>query len=409
MRDRIAKIFKASGFETDRAVHIMTSALETDLDVCALYQEVLIIVECKTGTNISFGNLISEWDSKRTEIINEKNTLKVLISIDGVVTQQRLKAIENFKVVIAFRDYSPTPDQIGQARNYGIEILDSDAIEYYERTSNALGSWTKYEIFKEMNIKRREEAEVIPRPALRLRQPGAELYMFTLAPYRLLRIAYVYRRSLKERYAYQRMVNQSRIERIGHFLNREQAFLPNAILLAFDPEISKKVSFTPRAPGDDIGEISIPMNYCSSWVVDGQHRLYGFIKTPYSEPPPERPEPVTKFDVLIVGLKDFEREDQAKTFVDVNDNQKRIDPTLLCDLTTFIGDLRHPLTWPSLLVEKLNSCEPWKNRIRIFEIERNKPITLAGFAKWALSKELLRRKELKDGRIQYVGPLFKYA
>jgi DGQHR domain-containing protein len=407
LRDKIASIFRASGFDTDRTVHIKTPTRETDLDVCALYQEVLIAVECKTGRSIHFDNLISELKSKRDEIIDQKDKLSILGSIDNVVTQKRLSLIKMVKVAVAFREYHPAADQIERARRSDIEVLDSDAIEYYDRTSRALGRWTKYEIFKEMCIRRQEEDEEVKVDSLRLEQPGATLYVFSLPPYRLLRIAYVHRRSSKATYAYQRIVNPNRTEKISRFLSLQRAFLPNAILLAFDEEISDRVCFEP--PDATVGKLTVPMKYCSSWIVDGQHRLYGFEKTDYSVEPSEEPAPRGKFDLLVVGLKGFRTEHQAKTFVDVNDNQKRIDPTLLCDLTTLIKDLRHPLTWPSLLVEELNRRDPWKERIRIFEISRAKPITLAGFAKWALSRELLRRKEHVDGRIEYLGPLFKYA
>jgi len=407
MKDRLARIFKTAGFTTDRTVHIKTSTRQTDLDVCALHQEVLLIIECKTGTNIKFSNLISEWDSKCNEITKEKASLQILGSIDGTLTKERMKDFRVVRVVIAFREYEVSPAQINQAAKYDIEILDPDSIEYYERTSAALGKWTKYEIFREMKIKRQEEKSIVERQAFRVRQPGTEFYVFTMAPHQLLRIAYVFRRSLKQRLAYQRMVNARRVEVIGRFFRDLTPFLPNAILLAFEENVGSKVSF--KETDGDFGTLSIPMEYCSAWVVDGQHRLYGFTRTPYSDAPQEDvDEPRQRFDLLVVGLKGFPSEKQAKTFVEINDNQKRIDPTLLCDLSTVIKDLRHPLTWPSLIAKGLNERDPWKNKIRIFEVERNKPITLVGFAKWALLRELLGRKELKDGKIEFGGPLYRY-
>lgn len=65
-------------------------------------------------------------------------------------------------------------------------------------------------------------------------------------------------------------------------------------------------------------------------------------------------------------------------------------------------------TWPSLLAKELNERDPWKQKARIHEVERDRAITLAGFAKFGLARELLKYRS-KNGKHEYYGPLFKYA
>jgi len=405
--DKIANIFRASGFDVDRRVGIRFEGNETDLDVCALYQETLIVIECKSGANLHFQNLLLEWRAKRDAIANHRITIET--SSDGLLTANRLSTVRKTKLIVALSKYSPSVDQMTLAQNESIMVLDNETIEYYQRTAKSLRTWTKFEMFKEFGIRRDEERGSTVRDALKITQPGTDLFVFTLPPYRLLRMAYVYRRSRKQTYAYQRMIKSERIERISKFLSENSAFLPNGIVVAFDSDVDRRISFEPESTQrDNVGTISIPNDYCSAWIVDGQHRLFGFTNTPYSDQPPATPAPQQDFDLLVVGLRGFSPEKQAKTFVDINDNQKRIDSTLLLDLTTIIRDLDSPFAWPSLLVKQLNELEPWKHKIRIFEVEQNKPISLAGFAKYALLRELLKPR-IVNGKAEYSGPLFSHA
>ncbi len=405
--DKIADIFGVSGFETDRLVHVAFSGRETDLDVCALYQDALIIIECKSGRRLEFHNLIDELRIKRDGFVRALEERKLIVkgSEDRKATMDRLGRASKFKMVLILSNHLPDDSGLQYAAATGIGVLDRDAIEYYQRISQVLKTWTRFEIFREMEIEAYEGEKSIHRPSVRIRQPNGEFYIFSLQPWELLRIAYVFRRSLQETYAYQRMVSQARIERIGEFLGDPLAFLPNSILIAFDKDVKDSVKFESNKDDSDDGFITFPLKYCSAWIIDGQHRLYGFTRTIFANPPPETPAPHSEFQLLVVGIKGFDREQQARTFVDINENQKKINPTLLLDLTTLIKDLRNPLTWPSLLVKALNKQDPWKDRIRILEVERDKPITMAGFAKYALAGELLKRKRMQN-RVDYTGPLF---
>ena len=95
-----------------------------------------------------------------------------------------------------------------------------------------------------------------------------------------------------------------------------------------------------------------------------------------------------------------------KTFVNINYYQKKIDPILFNDLSTVIKDLRHEITWPSLLVSELNKKDPWKDMIKISELDAKKPITISGFAKTILLLKLLGyNKKTKT----YSGNLYKIA
>ena len=207
------------------------------------------------------------------------------------------------------------------------------------------------------------------------------MYLLGMKPSVLLKIAYVSRRASGQPSAYQRILSAERIDKISQFLQSRDALLPNAIIIAFDDEteVQKHLDFRD-------GQLHFPTRYCSAWIIDGQHRVYGFLDTEYES---EEDDSETEFKLPVVAFKSMDLLLQNRTFVSINLNQKKIDRTLLCDLATELPDLNNELTWPSLLVVDLNKLQPLKNKIKISELHQARPITITSFASYGLLEGLL--------------------
>ena len=61
-----------------------------------------------------------------------------------------------------------------------------------------------------------------------------------------------------------------------------------------------------------IGILHIPKRYRSAYIIDGQHRLYGYSDSLYAE----------TNTIPVVAFVDLERSEQIKLFMDINENQK---------------------------------------------------------------------------------------
>lgn len=392
---KIEQILRNAGFETDREVDINikenTTEEKFNLDVCAIYKEVLIIVECKAGSNIKLRNLILEWITKKGKI--EKGSVKVIASAYKKIKTGAFKGIEEVNVLFAINNFEITPENYDYAKSEKMHIWNATAIDYFIHTASALGIWTKYEIMKELEIKPPERKKFIITPAIEIKQPGGKCYLTCISPFDLLKIAYVHRRSLGEKEAYQRIIKKDRIEDISQFLSRNVSRLSNNIILAFESNVELNEEKT---------ELTIPIEYCSAWIVDGQHRLFGFTRTTYCQEE-------KKYDIPIVAFINLPSFEQTRMFIDINNNQKKMDRTLLSDLMTIVKDMREPLTWVSLLVKELNKNGVWKDRIQILELQRGRSINLYSFARYALLQRLLK-PIYKNGKLQgFSGPLFRYA
>jgi DNA sulfur modification protein DndB len=90
------------------------------------------------------------------------------------------------------------------------------------------------------------------------------------------------------------------------------------------------INFDERRPfdrkgGDDksevqFGDLHLPERYKSAWIVDGQHRLYGYsvIDAKFS-----------KQNIAVIAFEGLKREDEANLFVTINHEQKSVPRTLL--------------------------------------------------------------------------------
>jgi len=415
LKNQLKKIMIKCGFKVDREVHLNLTGqkdkngnYEDDLsvDVIANFsykgKNCMMFFECKDVKEIkSIKSKLSAWENNIKKIQN--NTVKVIKSSDNIIKTEDFKQIDNIKLCFVMSgkvEQDKFKNYLNIIKPYSFTIWDSRALKYYDKLSSILGEWVKYEIFKEFNFYF-EVSNIHRERAVEIKQPGyPEMYMLGIHPGLLLKIVYVCRRVSNKPEAYQRILSKDRIRKISEFLSSNNILLPNAIVVAFDEEkqIQKEIVYD-----HEEGYLQFPIAYCSAWIIDGQHRVFGFLNTKYKEWDEELNE---DFKLPVIIFKKLDPKIQSQTFVNINYYQKKIDPTLLCDLTTAIKDLKNELTWPSLLVSELNRVPPLKNCIKISEFDVGKPITLSSFARYGLLESLLGFNKIKA---KYNGPLYKYA
>lgn len=401
LRETTRAIFEKSGFRTYSRVQLdmdKDGKPDRELDVCAVDKKLMLIVECKSGKNLDDVNKeLSSWQHDIENMLEDPDHIHVISSSKGLFNRGILKRIKEIKLGFAFTDRLQNNQLERILRKKSIVFWDDKAVKYFDKTSSRLREWVKYEIFREFGVSQ-ETKDIHPERAVLIEQGSNEMFLLGMHPGLLLKIGYVLRRTSGKPDAYQRVINKDRIEHIGKFISDVRNILPNAVIIAFDDD--KQVQ-------DEIkyknGILRFPVKYCSAWIIDGQHRVYGFIKTKYKK---WNDEVNDEYKLPVVAFRKLEERSQTTTFVNINYYQKKIDATLLCDLATVIQDLKNELTWPSLLVSKLNRVEPWKDLIKISEFDPRRSIKLASFAQFALLISLLGYNKRKG---KYSGPLYRYA
>ena len=125
---------------------------------------------------------------------------------------------------------------------------------------------------------------------------------------------------------YQRLLVPKRLSGITKFIN-EGGYFPNSIILNFtEPNNDIKVEFDPihkeQASNAEFGLLRIPNAYGIAYIIDGQHRVYGYSNSKHKD----------THTIPVVAFQNMLSEEQLKIFMEINENQKAVSKSLRIDL-----------------------------------------------------------------------------
>lgn len=195
-------------------------------------------------------------------------------------------------------------------------------------------------------------ANAIRVPALRVVQGGMEFYAFAMDSKTLRRLCEVSRRESGNRQGYQRYLSEERIRQVGDYIKKPRATFPNSVIVNFDKDRLRYEA----TPNSSSGVLIIQDVERSAWVIDGQHRLYGFEKSEGRE-----------FDLLVSAFVGLSVGDQATVFKVINSTQKGVNPSLIYDLIELTKDAEYQDERAHELVKALNEegDSPWFEQIKM--------------------------------------------
>lgn len=355
LEDEVWLLFWNMGFSEmneDRNFKIKAGPTIKQIDIFASDENKVFVVECKASLE---GARISQKD------IREISDMKKDIT-DSIRKQYENNNIRVY-FVIATKGMRWTKVNEELASRRKIFVWQEAELEYYSELAKHLGNSAKFQLYSIL-FRDNEAPELanIKVPAIYGGREGAKYYSFIIQPEKLLKVAYIHHRRGTPReilYSYQRMLEKSRLTEIDRFITGG-GYFPNNIVINF----TKKPKFNEKAKVGDLvyGVLTFPPYYASAWVIDGQHRLYGYAN---NEKKSRDTLPVLAFDSLDVKL-------QARLFVEINKKQKPVAANLLWDL---YPDIYHDSTEEkqqiqrtiSLIVRKLNSHRdsPLRDHIKI--------------------------------------------
>lgn len=197
--------------------------------------------------------------------------------------------------------------------------------------------------------------------ATKIQQPGGVFYSFTLDATTLLKIAYV---SIEEREkGVQRPLSVKRCKDVAKFIETEKAIFANNIILNLPPE----AYFESEVNG---GILHIPDEEKTAWIVDGQHRLFGFEYTD------------KKFDLLCSAFINLDIKSEADIFITINKEQKGISASVIYDLLPLTKNADFLKLRSQSLVREFNEDpdSPWYNEIKMLGVGKGL-VSQAAFAK----------------------------
>src|SRR6266404_1343375 len=160
--------------------------------------------------------------------------------------------------------------------------------------------------------------------AIRLKQHGHQLYLFSMNSSTLKKLCYVTPRSKNDPKEIQRLFDDGRAKEIGEYIKAETAMLPNAVVIS----LNKEVGIT-KTGSDNGMTITFPAEQGKfGYILDGQHRLGGFDHSDGVE-----------FDLPVVAVYDASEDVRGKIFADINSKQVKVSEVLLLELNYQIREL----------------------------------------------------------------------
>ncbi|MDN3582008.1 DGQHR domain-containing protein [Mucilaginibacter flavus] len=306
------------------------------IDVFAKDDETVLIIECRSSIkNIScdFSDELEGLKFKKAGIIN---------TIHALFPNTKPK----FKFILATRNIGmSTEDETALAKFDAIHFSE-EVIDYYYSLHSQLGTASRYQLLGAL-FAGQEIPDLENRiPAIEGKMGGHTYYSFSIEPEKLLKIGYVLHRNKANENmmpTYQRLIKKARIKEIHKFLEEEGGYFPNSVIINIVSDKNKDIFFekssnqVPEAISR-IGILHLPKKYRSSYIIDGQHRLYGYSNSKYKN----------TNTIPVVALINLERSEQVRLFMQINENQKPVskdlrntlDADLLWDSESYVDQIR---------------------------------------------------------------------
>lgn len=295
------------------------------VDVCGGWENALLVIECKTKQRLGQKSIRSA--------INEFRG-KISLLQAGFKEHPKYSKYTFFKYIIVTKNIMVRRADYEFANQQpDIYIWNDDFLEYYSNLYSYIKPYAKYDLLGEMRIKPVVQRPITV-PAFQVKFGNVNVYNFVMNPRHLLEIASVARRELRQERYYQRIIDKKRLVRIAEYVKDGGTF-PNNIIISFREDLNVKFH-REKGPnysntdwpyfGIAYGTLEFPKDYRSCWIIDGQHRLYAFINV----------ENKINFNMPITAFEHLDMEEQCRFFLDINKNQKPVDPDLLWDLN---GDM----------------------------------------------------------------------
>jgi DNA sulfur modification protein DndB len=285
------------------------------IDVFAADSETMIFVECKSCEGEpQKGNFIETIEDigKKREGIHK--VIKLLFP----------EYKHKIKFILATNNYYLSESDTQRLEDFGVLHFDEETIQYYQDLTTHLGISARYQLLGNLF-----EGQEIPEmqnkiPAIEGKMGGHTYYSFSIEPEKLLKIGYVLHRNKANKKlmpTYQRLIKRSRLNSVQEFVE-DGGFFPNSIIINIATD-GKKLKFEKaNTQVDDaiskVGVLYLPRRYRSAFIIDGQHRLYGYANSEYRN----------TNSIPVVAFINLERKDQVRLFMQINENQKAVPKNL---------------------------------------------------------------------------------
>lgn len=373
---QVLETFEGMGF-----IHFKTEHMQfklggrlIELDHLFIFQNVIIMCEETMGTSHEHDHMRTKNDSMQIIIGHKAEFVQwAKEAVDGFeaaiknVSEARLKW---FYIHVSGARESYNDDE--KKEFSAIKLWSKPDIDYFQWSATCLHKSARYDLFDYLGLKRRDigpaqsagrsseikSTIVYPAnfigPSQRYR-----VVTFMMAAGDMLEMSYVLRKDgwRTGEGLYQRLIDKKKMHNIREYIAKNQTSFFNNIIVALpsnariDDGAGHRFSlFEHEVSPDDTGlALTMPIEYNSICLIDGQHRVYSYHEGGEKDEVIERLRKERHLLVTGVQFPDDMADDerlklQSSIFLDINSTAKPIAP----DLLIHIQKLKDPLADTSI-------------------------------------------------------------
>ena len=286
------------------------------ISIFAKDDEAALVVFC---ANKNVGLLID------TVVSSQPIVTRTISKVYGKHTKLKIK------FVIATRNVSWSKKNLSRSEEAQISVISDEELGYYSRLTQHLKQAARYQLLGHLLSGQKVTGLKRQVVATRGKMGGETFYSFLIRPDELLKIAYIGHkasRDIDSLETYQRLLQPSRLKKIAEYINGGGKF-PSNIVVNLKPQKKSSLRFELKQKfGDEaLGVLHLPSTYGAVWVIDGQHRLYGYAYA--------REDSAFKDDTSVVAVLAFQSlpaEKEMNMFIDINSKQVKVSSGLLVEL-----------------------------------------------------------------------------
>ena len=369
--------------------------LSKQIDIIAIDDETCIFIECKEaahdGTRGNFSQDIQEIANLKSKLYHEIG---------------KLYPDRKCKYIFAAKNYVLGDQDKDRLRSEDIILFDYNTVLYYKALVSHLGSAARFQLLGALFAGAKIKGMSGKVPAIRGNMGGLTYYTFLMEPENLLKIGYVlHRTNANNDYeellpSYQRLIKKERLKSVREFINGG-GFFPNSLIISIDTR--KPLDFQNAGPainGDSAakaGVLQLPQTYQSAYIIDGQHRLYGYSDSDHA----------SNNTIPVVAFERLSKDKQLRLFMEINENQKAVSKSLRNILEIDIyNDSEDPIMRKKALLGRIGKRlgedprSPLHGRVIIGEdAQTDKCCITLEFLKIALEKTRFFDKHKKNGTV----------
>lgn len=285
------------------------------IDVFAKDDETVLVIECK-----------SRADRGRKSLSKDLAETYSLQKPIGDAIRRIYGRVSKLQVVWIYvtRNIIWSEPDLKRADSFNIRVVTENELRYYEKFIRHMGPAGRFQFLAEfLHGKKIPGLENAVVPAVKGRLGKNTFYTFVIPAEHLLKIAFVNHHALNHpggQPAYQRMVSPSRIKKIGEFI-RKGGYFPTNILVNFKDACRFDLLPSKEEAMESLkfGWLHLPSQYKSAWIIDGQHRLYGYSRLS---------ERYLRQNLFVLAFEGLDIRTEADLFVTINNTQKNVPKTI---------------------------------------------------------------------------------